>query len=120
MAERVDSGLRRRRKALRVPEPICHPVPSGENLGHHPSLALRASFGWEDLKNVPVGPSHDIANACDVVGWNILVKEVAHRVDEDFPWASPMQRLIELFGNESEIEALLEWVARHTAETFCE
>ena len=34
MAESVDSDLRRRRKALRVPEPICHPVPSGENLGH--------------------------------------------------------------------------------------
>ena len=29
-----------------------------------------------------------------------------------------MQRLIELFGNESKIETLFEWVSRHPAETF--
>jgi hypothetical protein len=31
-----------------------------------------------------------------------------------------MQRLIEFFGNEPEVETLFERVSRHTAETFCE
>jgi len=35
LADSVGSDLRRRRKALRLPEPVRHPVPSGENLGHH-------------------------------------------------------------------------------------
>ena len=94
-------------------------------IGHPPQLTPQqlaqslVPFG-EDLKYVPVSPSHDVANARDVVGWNVLVKEVAHRVDEDLPRASPVQRLLELFGNESEVEALLERVSRHTAETFRE
>lgn len=37
----------------------------------------------EDLKQVPVSSSHDLPNAPDVVGWNVFVKQVAHRVDED-------------------------------------
>ena len=69
---------------------------------------------------MPVSRAHNVANACDVVGWNVLVKEVAHRIDENLPWASPMQRLIELFRNESEIEALLERVSRYIAETLRE
>src|SRR5437867_1707969 len=32
-------------------------------------------FG-EDLENMPVGPFHDVANARDVVGRNVLVKKV--------------------------------------------
>jgi histone H3/H4 len=69
---------------------------------------------------VPVGPSHDVANARDVVGWNVLVKEVAHRVDEDLPRASPVQRLLKLLWHESQVEALLEGVSRHAAETLRE
>jgi hypothetical protein len=29
----------------------------------------------EDLKNVPVSTSHDVADARDVVGWNVLMKQ---------------------------------------------
>src|SRR3970040_2177022 len=72
------------------------------------------------MKQVPVSSSHDLSNAPDVVGWNVFVKEVAHRIDEDFPRASPVQRLLKLLGHKSQIEALLEWVSRHTAETFRE
>ena len=39
---------------------------------------------------MPVGSSHDVANARDVVGWNVFVKEVAHRVHENLPWSSPL------------------------------
>jgi hypothetical protein len=57
---------------------------------------------------MPVSSSHDLSNATDVVGWNVFVKEVAHRVDEDLPRTSPTQRLLKLLGHESEVEALLE------------
>jgi hypothetical protein len=92
----------------------------------HPSQLTPQQFSeslvplGEDLKNVPVSTSHHVAAARDVLVWNVLVKEVAHRVDKNFPWTSPMQWLIEPFGNESEIEPLLERVSRHTAETFRE
>jgi hypothetical protein len=94
-------------------------------IGHPPQLTAQQvpeSFVplGEDLKNVPVSTSHDVADALDVVEWNVLVKKVAHRVDENLPWASPMQWLIEFFWNESKIEALLERVAWHTPEAFCE
>ena len=94
-------------------------------IGHPPQLTSQqlpeslVPFS-EDLKNVPVSPSHNVTDTRDVVGGNVPVKEVAHRVDEDLPCASPMQRLLELFRNESEIEALLEGVTRHPAETFRE
>ena len=69
---------------------------------------------------MPVSSSHDLANAPDVVGWNVFVKEIAHRVDEDLPRAPPMKRLIEFFGNEPEVETLFERVSGHTAETLRE
>jgi transposase len=74
-------------------------------IGHPPQLTPQqfaqslVALG-EDLKYVPVSSPHDLSNARDVVGWNVFVKEVAHRVDKDLPRASPMQRLIELFRNE--------------------
>jgi hypothetical protein len=57
---------------------------------------------------MPVSLSHDLSNATAVVGWNVIVKEVAHRVDEDLPRAPPVQWLLELFGHQSEVEAVLE------------
>jgi hypothetical protein len=48
---------------------------------------------------MPVSSSHDVSNTTDVVGWNVFVKEVAHRVDEDLPRASPVQRLLKLLGH---------------------
>ena len=69
---------------------------------------------------MPVSSLHDLSNATDVVGWNVFVKEVAHRVDEDLPRASPVQGLLKPFGHESQVEALLERVPRHAAETLRE
>jgi hypothetical protein len=69
---------------------------------------------------VPVGPSHNIADTCDVVGWHVLVKEVTHRVDEDLPRPSPVQRLLQLFGHESQVEALFKRVFGHTSEALGE
>lgn len=69
---------------------------------------------------MPVSSSHDLSNATDAVGWNVFVKEVAHRVDEDLPRASPVQRLLKLLGHQSQVEPLLEGVPRHAAETLRE
>src|SRR5206468_8046025 len=55
-------------------------------IGHPPQLAQQqfaqplVAFG-EDLKYVPVSSPHDVPDARNVVGWNVFVKEVAHRVD---------------------------------------
>jgi hypothetical protein len=87
-------------------------------IGHPPQLTPQqfqeslVALG-EDLKNVPVSTSHNVADARDVLEWNVLVKEVAHRVDKDLPRASPVQRLLELLGHDSQVEALLERVSRH-------
>src|SRR5688500_13706031 len=69
---------------------------------------------------MPVSSSHDLSNATDVVGWNVFMKEVAHRVDEDLARASPVERLLKLFGHQPQVEALLEGVSRHAAKTLRE
>src|SRR5689334_12309190 len=69
---------------------------------------------------MPMSSSHDLSNATDVVGWNVFVKEVAHRVDEDLARASPVQRLLELLGHQSQVEPMLEGMSRHAAETLTE
>lgn len=92
----------------------------------HPPQLTRQQFAQslvalgEDLKQMPVSLSHDLSNATDVVGWNAIVKEVAHRVDENLPRATPVQWLLKLFGHQSEVEALLEGVSRHAAEALRE
>jgi DNA-binding PadR family transcriptional regulator len=44
----------------------------------------------DDLEEVPVSASHDVADPRDEVGWNLLVKEVAHRVDEYLSRTAPV------------------------------
>ena len=56
----------------------------------------------------------------DVLVGNVLVEEVAHRVDEDHPRPPPAERLLEPLGPEPEVEALLVGVARHAAEPLGE
>lgn len=74
----------------------------------------------EDLKDVPVSPSHNVADARDIARRNFLVKEIAHRVDEDLPWALPAERLLQLFGHQSQIEALFKRMPGHTSEALRE
>ena len=127
--EEPDSGwcfLQRKNAGQAVPA-----VLNADAEGHvveiaHPSQLTAQQFSeslvpfGEDLKHVPVSPAHDVADAPDVVGWNLFMKEVAHRVDKDLPRPSPMQRLIELLRNESKIEPLLERVPRPISEAFGE
>ena len=60
----------------------------------------------ENLKDVPVSPPRNVADARDVVGWNVLVKEVAHRIDEDLAGRAPADRLTELFRHQPQIETV--------------
>ena len=49
----------------------------------------------EHLECVPLRRRHDVEDALDELERHDLVEEVAHRVDEDHPRASPPQRLLE-------------------------
>ena len=52
----------------------------------------RAALG-EDLEGVPVGGLHRVEYGIDKMPRHFLVKEVAHRIDEDASRLSPTQRL---------------------------
>jgi hypothetical protein len=94
-------------------------------IAHPPQLVRQKSAEsvvslGEHLEDVPVGTPHHLTNTPDVLSWNVLVEEVAHRVDEYLPRASPMQRLFELFWHESEVKSLLERMPWDTSKAFCE
>ena len=94
---------------------ISHPSELTRQQVAHTCIA----FG-EDLEDVPVGSSHDVADASDEIGRDVFVEQVAHRVDEDLPRPFPVQRLLQLLGHESEIEALFKRVSGHTAKALSE
>jgi len=72
----------------------------------------------EHLICVPTRALHDSAYRGDIFSWHALLKKVAHRIDENSFWRPPPQRLVELPGNESEVKALLVWVAGHPSKAF--
>ena len=79
----------------------------------------RAAFG-EDLEDVLVGLFHGVEHAVDEVNRHVLVKHVAHGVDEDHPRAAPFEGLVQPLGAEHEVEAVLVGVALHTPEALGE
>ncbi len=101
--------------AVRDVAQFSHPLKLARQQYSHPCVPL-----GEDLENVPMGAPHDVAHISDEIGRNRLVKEVAHRVDEDFPRSPPVQRLLKFLRDQPQIEALLEWVSRHTPKPFRE
>ena len=82
------------------------------------SEALRAL--GEDLEGVVAGFDHGAGDADDVLGGDILVEEVAHGVDEDHARPPPPQGLVELLGDEAEVESLLVGMPWNAAEPFGE
>ena len=94
---------------------ISHPVQLGPEKTPHANVAL-----CEDLIGVPVGAPHYVTNRGDVRGRHVLVEQVAHRVDEYSARPTPTKRFVEFLGDETQVEALLEGMARHTPETFRE
>jgi hypothetical protein len=67
---------------------ISHPAKLTRQQLTHPPIAL-----GEDLEHVPVGSTHDVADARDELGGDLILKQVAHGIDEDLSGAFPVQRL---------------------------
>src|SRR5580658_433071 len=79
----------------------------------HRRTALR-----QYLINVPVGPLHGVEHGLDVRLRDILVKQIAHRVHENHPGPLPLERLLQPFRPQSEVEAGLERMAGHAAKAW--
>lgn len=72
------------------------------------------------LKDVPVGLLHCIEDLIDEYERHLLVKQVAHRVDENHPRAEPLERLLQPLGPQRQIEPSGERMPWHAAEAFRE
>ncbi len=67
---------------------------------------------------MPIRALHDAAYRGDILGRHAFLKKVAHRIDEDPLRRLPPQGFVEFLRNESEVKALLVWMAGHSPKTF--
>ncbi len=74
----------------------------------------------EYLISVPGRGLHHATNLRDLLGWNVLVKQVAHRVNEDAFGNPPLERDFQLLGNQSQIKSLLERMTGNPAKSLGE
>ncbi len=93
---------------------VCRPPEVRGELNQTP-IALR-----QDLKRVPMGGTHSLEHSSDVRRRDLLVEQVAHRVDEDRLWLAPAKRSIETFGPNPQVEALLVSMSRDATPTLRE
>ena len=77
----------------------------------------RTALG-KHLIDMPIGALHGVEYALDVLGGNILVEEIAHRIDEDELWTPPLHGLFEAFGAKGQVEARLERVSLDATKTL--
>jgi hypothetical protein len=68
---------------------------------------------------MPVSFHHHIHDGLNEAIRDSLMEEVRHGIYEDSLRSVPAEGLVELFGNESKVEALLVWVSLHSSEPFC-
>src|SRR6516164_1647132 len=73
----------------------------------------------QNLKRVPGGHLHDAGNINDEIIRNILMEQVTHAVDENHARPGPAQWLVQFFGYQSKIEALLIRMTGHATKSFC-
>ena len=69
--------------------------------------SIRMAARGRHLKRMPARRLHDLADLLDVFAENALVKEVAHRVDEDHARLAPEDRIAELAGHQAKFKYLL-------------
>ena len=67
---------------------------------------------------MPVRETHHARDIGDVLIWHIVVKKVAHRINEDALRAGPAERITEFLWHEAEIKAVLKRMTRHTAKAL--
>ena len=79
----------------------------------------RAAFR-EHLEHMPVGGLHGVEDAVDEIGRDLLVEQVAHRIDEDPPWSLPRKRLGQSLRARCEVESVLEGMAGRAAKPLRE
>ena len=64
----------------------------------------RTALG-KHLIDMPIGALHRVEYALDVLGGNVLVEEIAHRIDEYELRMPPVYRLFEALGAKGQIKA---------------
>jgi hypothetical protein len=69
---------------------------------------------------MPVRREHYPAHFFDIIIRHLRVKEIAHRIHEDFPWGAPTDRITELLWHDAKIEPLFEGMRRNTAKALGE
>ena len=79
----------------------------------------RAAFR-EHLEHMPVGGLHGVEDAVDEIGRDLLVEQVAHRIDEDPPRPFPRKRLGQPLRAPREVESVLEGMAGRAAKPLRE
>jgi hypothetical protein len=72
----------------------------------------------EDLESMALGPNHYVEHPLDELKWDVRMKQIAHRVDEDDPWPFPLERLVESAGPKAQVESLLVRMAWNPPPTF--
>src|SRR5271163_176885 len=74
----------------------------------------------EDLVGVPGRSLHHPANLRDEIDWDVVVKEIAHRIHENSLRHAPLERDLQLLRHEAKVETLLERMARDAAKPLRE
>src|SRR5688572_16923623 len=79
----------------------------------HSRAALR-----KHLKDMPVGSLHRFEYAIDETLRHSLVKEIAHRIDEDHPRPFPFHGLLKALRPQRQVKPRLEWMPGHSPESL--
>jgi hypothetical protein len=75
------------------------------------------SFG-QNLKDMPIGLTHDLRDLQNVTIRNGFVEKIAHGINKYFPWALPAKWLRNLLWHQANVESLLEGMSWNTAKSF--
>jgi len=69
---------------------------------------------------VPVSLPHGAEDGLHEGKWDVLVEQIAHRVDEDQPRTFPCKRYVQALRPELQVETLLVRMIRYTAKPLRE
>lgn len=72
----------------------------------------------EHLKLMPVRPLHRVKDMINKMAGYLLLKQIAHRVHENHPGASPEQRLVQPLRTQGQVKAGFKRVARNAAKAL--
>ena len=102
---------------METPSQMCEGAAWSLVAGLDETAHQGAALG-EHLVDVPIGAFHGVEYALDVLRGNVLVEEIAHRVDEDELRTPPVCGLFEAVGAKGQIKAGLERVPLDASEAL--